>query len=116
MSTTSQNDEIATVTYFLALLMPGSNHAAGPDHFAEHVQFIETMTAADVVLLGGEFAQLVEGAEAASLLRTVTKEDAEAWAAKDPLIREKVYRPRIVPWSLVGISLGAADSKLTGSV
>lgn len=113
MSTTDQS-EIPTVTYFLVLLVPGSNYAAGPDYFAEHVQFIETMTAANTVLLGGEFAQRVEGAEAAYLLHTETKEDAESWAAKDPLIREKVYRPRIVPWNLVGISLGAADSKLTG--
>jgi len=112
MPTTSVSDEIPTVTYFLVLLVPDSNHAAASDHFAEHVRFIGTMTAANVVLLGGEFESTVEGAEGAYLLHVETHEAAQSWAARDPLIREKAYRPKIIPWRLVGIALGAADPRL----
>jgi uncharacterized protein YciI len=114
MPTTSASDEILTVTYFLVLLVPDSNHAAASDHFAEHVAFIETMTAANVVLLGGDFESTLEGAEGAYLLHVETQEAAQSWTARDPLIRAKVYRPKIIPWRLVGIALDAADSRLTG--
>lgn len=112
MSTSSENLEIPTVPYFLVLLVPGSNYQAGPEYFAAHVEFIETMTAANVVLLGGDFGTAIEGAEAAYLLRVASEADAAAWAAKDPLVENAVYQPKIVSWKLVGISLGAIDPRL----
>ena len=70
MSTPREVPEIPTVPYFLVLLMPGRNHAAASDHFAAHVDFIDAMAAANVVLLGGDFDSAIAGAEAAYLLHT----------------------------------------------
>jgi uncharacterized protein YciI len=114
MSAPREVPEIPTVQYFLVLLVPGRNHAAAPDYFAAHVDFIEAMAAANVVLLGGDFDPAVAGAEAAYLLHTASKAEAAAWAAKDPLIAHAVYEPRIVAWNLVGISRGAIDPALAG--
>ena len=114
MSAESENLQIPTVTYFLVLLLPGGNHQAGPEHFEAHVEFIETMEAANVVLLGGEFEPSVEGAEGAYLLRTASQAEAEEWASKDPLVKNEVYLPRVVAWNLVGINLGAIAPTLTG--
>ena len=113
MSEAGDNSTIVTVPYFLVLLKPGANHDDGPQHFAAHVAFIERMTAANVVLLGGDFEAAVENAEAAYLLHTASLAEAEAWAAQDPLIAHGVYVPRIVAWKLVGIAASAIDPTLT---
>jgi uncharacterized protein YciI len=109
MSTADVND-IPTVAYFLVLLQPGPNRAAEPDHGAAHIAFIETMEAANVVLLGGEFGSPVGGAQAAYLLHVSSQSEAERWAAKDPLVVEKVFDARVVAWHLVGIAATAIDS------
>ncbi|MGH6929042.1 MAG: hypothetical protein ACREEV_12055, partial [Dongiaceae bacterium] len=70
MSMPREVPEISTVPYFLVLLVPGRNHAAGPEYFAAHVDFIDAMAAANVVLLGGDFDSAVAGADAAYLLHT----------------------------------------------
>ncbi len=44
------------------------------------------MAADNIVLLGGEFDNAIDGATAAYLLHTSSRADAEAWAAKDPLV------------------------------
>ena len=106
--------EMAVVPYFLVLLVPGSNHEAGSESFAGHIKFIGTMTAANVILLGGGFETPVEGAEAAYLLRVASQADAEEWVSQDPWVQNDVLRPRIVAWNLVGIAPGAIDPALTG--
>lgn len=110
--TTDDALEVPTVPYYLVLLIPGPNHAAGERHFVAHVEFIDAMAAANVVLLGGEFAAAIDGAEAAYLLYTASQAEAEAWAAKDPLVRHAVYRTKVVAWRLVGISQRAIDPAL----
>jgi uncharacterized protein YciI len=109
MSTAPAAPEIPTVRYFLVLLLPGSNHAAADRHLAAHVDFIDAMTAANVVLLGGAFAPAIDGADAAYLLHTASAAAAEEWASKDPFVANAVYEPRIVAWDLVGISRAAID-------
>lgn len=106
---TANVDDIPTVVYFLVLLQPGPNRAAVPEHSASHVAFIETMEAANVVLLGGEFGSPVDGAQAAYLLHVSSQLEAERWAAKDPLVIEKVFHARVVAWHLVGIAATAID-------
>jgi uncharacterized protein YciI len=106
--------EMPVVPFFLGLLVPGSNHEVGPESFADHIEFIGTMTAANVILLGGGFETPVEGAEAAYLLRVASQAEAEAWVSKDPWVQNDVFRPRIIAWNLVGIALGAIDPALTG--
>jgi uncharacterized protein YciI len=105
--------EVPTVPYYLVLLIPDSNREAGEQHFAAHVAFIDEMTAADAVLLGGDFETAIDGAEGAYLLRAESRAEAEAWAAKDPLIRNAVYRAKVVAWRLVGISRRAIDPALS---
>ena len=102
-------DDVDAVAYFLVLLRPGPNHASEPDHRAAHISFIETMEAADVVLLGGWFDSPVDGANAAYLLHVGSVADAEGWAAKDPFIAHEVFRPHVMAWNLVGISKSAID-------
>lgn len=111
--TTDAGLEVPSVPYYLVLLIPSTNHAAGEQHFAAHVEFIDTMTAANVVLLGGDFETQIDGAEGAYLLHTSSRAEAEAWAARDPLIQHAVYRAKVVAWRLVGISQGAIDPALT---
>jgi len=103
-------EDIPTVSYFLVLLHPGPNRAAEPEHIAAHVGFIETMEAANVVLLGGEFAAPIDSAQAAYLLHVSSAAEAQSWAARDPLVVEKVFQPHVVEWRLVGIAAAAIDA------
>lgn len=102
-------DDVDAVAYFLVLLQPGPNHASEPEHRAAHISFIESMEAANVVLLGGWFDAPVASADAAYLLHVASQADAEGWAAKDPFIVHGVFRPRVVVWNLVGIATSAID-------
>jgi uncharacterized protein YciI len=102
-------DDVPTVPYFLVLLYPGPNRAAEPQHAAAHIAFIETMEAAGVVLLGGEFGAPIDGAQAAYLLHVASQLEAERWAARDPLVAEKVFQARVAVWHLVGIASAAID-------
>jgi uncharacterized protein YciI len=72
------------------------------------------MVEQNVVLLGGSFESAVDGAEAAYLLHTSSAAEAEQWAARDPLVRSAAYKPRVVAWHLVGITIPAIDPRLTG--
>jgi uncharacterized protein YciI len=106
---TADVDDVPTVPYFLVLLDPGPERAAEPQHRAAHIAFIETMEAANAVLLGGEFASPVDGAQAAYLLHVSSQSEAESWAARDPLVVGKVFQARVVAWHLVGIAATAID-------
>jgi uncharacterized protein YciI len=44
------------------------------------------------------------------LLHVASQAEAEAWAAKDPFVAHAVFRPRVVPWHLVGIAKSAIDA------
>jgi uncharacterized protein YciI len=108
---TDEND-IPTVAYVLVILLPGPSHADAEQHASAHVAFIDDMTAAGAVLLGGSFDETLDSAEGAYLLRVGSAEEAGRWAAKDPLISSGAYRPRIIPWRLVGISRRAIAQEI----
>jgi len=101
--------EMPVVPYFLVLLVPGRNHETRVESLVAHIEFIRTMSAANVILLGGELEPPIEGAEAALLLRVASRAEAEEWMSKDPRVKNDVHRPRIVTWNLVGIAPGAID-------
>lgn len=103
------SEDIPTVTYFLVLLHAGPDRDTAEPPWSAHVAFIDTMIELDVVLLGGDFGNPVAGAEAAYLLHTSTRQEAETWAHKDPLVLHRSYVPEIVEWHLVGVNLGAID-------
>ena len=71
-----------------------------------------TLIELDVVLLGGDVGSQVSCAEAAYLLHTATRQEAEAWAQKDPLVIHRYFVPEVVEWHLVGVNLGAVDPVL----
>lgn len=108
----ADEDDIPTVAYFLVLLLPGPNHADAEQQGPAHVAFIDDMTAAGAVLLGGSFDEALEGAEGGYLLRVDSVEEAERWASKDPLISSGAYRPKVIPWRLVGISRRAVAPEI----
>ncbi len=83
------------VPYFLALLSPGPNAATAPRYFDAHVGHIDAMAADHIVPLGGEFDNAIGGATAAYLLHTDSRAQAEAWAAKGPLVKHGAYLSRI---------------------
>jgi hypothetical protein len=66
------------VVHVLVLLGP-----AGKRPEVDHEPFVDEMIAANVVVLGGEFATQGEF-EAGYLLRTESLAEAEAWVARDP--------------------------------
>lgn len=105
-------ESIQSVAYYLVLLRPAANHAEVGAHFAAHVSFIEEMDTANVVLLGGDFEVAVDGADAAYLIHTSSRAEAEDWAGRDPLIRSGAYSAHIVAWHLVGIAPEAIDPRL----
>lgn len=105
-------EEIPTVTYYLVLLRKGPDQGATEPPWRAHVAFIDSLVQLDVVLLGGDFGSPVAGAEAAYLLHTPTRQEAEKWAHKDPLVLHRYYVPEVVEWHLVGVALGAVDPVL----
>lgn len=103
---------IPTVTYFLVLLRPVRNEAASEPPWQAHVAYIDTMVSHGVVLLGGDLDPPVSGADAAYLLHTSTREEAETWADNDPVVRHGHYIPEVVEWHLVGIAPNAIHPAL----
>ena len=105
--------DIPAVPYFLVLLVPQDDREVEPAVFTDHVAFIEHMASEGIVLLGGGFETPIEGASAAYLLHTASKAEAEAWAARDPLMTSGAYRATVIAWHLVGIAPNAIDPTLT---
>ena len=70
------------------------------------------MVSHGVVLLGGDLDPPVAGADAGYLLHTSTRQDAEAWARKDPLVRQGNYAPDVIEWRLLGIAFNAIHPAL----
>jgi uncharacterized protein YciI len=111
--TSIEEPAIPVVPYFLVLLSPGENAAVAPSFYGAHVEHIDALAAANLVLLGGDLEPSVDGATGAYLLHTSTRAEAEDWAAKDPLVKHGACRARVITWNLVGITLGAIDPTWT---
>ena len=71
--------------YVLVILKDGRNAEAKPLHAAAHETFISSLIKRNVVLLGGAFADAVDDAFAAYLLRCDDVDEARRIAAEDPL-------------------------------
>ena len=85
-------EDIPTVTYFLVLLHPAPDQVTADPPWSAHVAFIDSLVELDVILLGGDFGSSVAGAEAAYVLHTSTRQEAETWTHKDPLVLHRVLR------------------------
>ena len=97
--------------YFIALLAPRDTGEPSEALRAEHERFVEEMIASRVVLLGGDFAEAIEGASAAYVLRARSATEAQSWVARDPLVRSGAFTARLVGWRLVAIDPGAAEAE-----
>lgn len=95
--------------YVLVILKDGRNADAEPLHAAAHETFISSLIKRNVVLLGGAFADAVDDAFAAYLLRCDDVDEARRIAAEDPLAVNDVVRPMCVAWELVGVNPDAID-------
>jgi uncharacterized protein YciI len=96
--------------YVLVILRGGANAENDQLHAPAHERFINTLIKQNVVLLGGAFAEAVDDAYAAYVLRCSGVEEARAIAAADPLVIHGVVRPECVLWELVGINPDAIDA------
>ena len=95
--------------YVLGILKEARNADAEPAYAAEHQAFIGSLIKRNAVLLGGSFADVIDDASAAYLLRCADLDEARRIAAKDPYVVNEVVRPRCVAWELVGINPDAID-------
>ena len=94
-------------TYVLVLL----EEVEGGQPVAEnaHEEFVDSLIARNLVLLGGE---LELGRAFAAYVLRASLADAESIVAEDPLVVAGVAQPRLVPWELVGVNPDAIDEAL----
>jgi uncharacterized protein YciI len=97
------------VPYVLVILRRGGNADDERLHAEAHEQFIDSLIERNLVLLGGGFAESIDDADAAYLLRCSGVEEARRIAAADPYVVHDVVRPEPVVWELVGINPDAID-------
>lgn len=93
--------------YVLVLL---DENEGGEDPGANaHEEFVDSLIARNLVLLGGE---LELGTAFAAYVLRASPPEAERIVAEDPLVVAGTARPRFVPWHLVGINPEAIDETL----
>jgi uncharacterized protein YciI len=96
--------------YVLVILRRGGNADDERLHAEAHVRFIDSLIERNLVLLGGGFAEAVDDADAAYVLRCGSVEEAREIVATDPFVINDVARPEPVVWELVGINPDAIDA------
>jgi uncharacterized protein YciI len=98
------------VPYVLVILRRGGSAEDERLHAEAHERFIDSLIERNLVLLGGGFAESIDDADAAYLLRCSGVEEARQIAATDPYAVHDVVRPEPVIWELVGINPDAIDA------
>ena len=101
--------EAIVIVYVLVILKDGWNAEAKPLHAAAHETFISSLIKRNVVLLGGAFADAVDDAFAAYVLRCDDVDEARRIASEDPFAVNHVVSPKCVAWELVGVNPEAID-------
>jgi len=96
--------------YVLVILRRGENAGEERLHAEAHERFIDSLIERNLVLLGGGFADAIDDAGGAYLLRCGSVEEARELAATDPYVVHDVVRPECVVWELVGINPDAIDA------
>ena len=90
--------------------VPGAEAAALPED--AHEDYIDSLIARNLVLLGGSFAGRVGAATAAYVLRCDSISAAREIAAADPVAAAGAVNLEFVEWQLVGIDPKAIDPSL----
>jgi uncharacterized protein YciI len=96
--------------YVLVILRGSGNIEGDQLHAPAHERFIDSLIKRNVVLLGGAFAESVDDAYAAYVVRCRGIDEARRIAAEDPLVLHDVVRPTCVEWELVGVNPDAIDA------
>ena len=96
--------------YVLVLFREGPNLGRREKHAEAHADFVTSLIRRNLVLLGGDFRERVDGAQAAYLVRCGSFAEAQELVADDPYFSEGVFRPALVEWDLVGINPDAIDA------
>src|ERR671922_777420 len=96
--------------YVLVILRGGENAEAEQLHAPAHEQFISSLIRQNIVLLGGAFADAVDDAHAAYVLRCSGVREARGIVAEDPFVVHDVVRPECVEWELVGVNPDAIEA------
>jgi uncharacterized protein YciI len=96
--------------YVLVILRRGANADNQQAYATAHERFIDSLITRNLVLLGGGFAESIDDAGAAYLLRCSGVEEARQIAAADPYVDHDVVRAECVVWELVGINPAAIDA------
>jgi uncharacterized protein YciI len=97
----------APAAYVLVLL--DAVETGGDVEEGAHEEFVDSLIARNLVLLGGE---LELGTAFAAYVLRASLADAESIVAEDPLVVAGVAQPRFVPWELVGVNPDAIDEVL----
>jgi uncharacterized protein YciI len=96
--------------YFLVTLRARPDGAGAPE---DHEQFVDSLIARNVILLGGRFSTpLDRDVSLAYVLRCDSQQAAEAIVNADPLVRSGRADPTITNWILVAINTAAIDDGL----
>jgi uncharacterized protein YciI len=91
-------------------LRAGDRLAEEQLHAADHKKFIDSLIDRNVVLLGGGFAEPIDGdAHAAYVLRCNGLDEARRIAESDPFVANSVLQAELTEWQLVGINPEAID-------
>ena len=98
------------MSYVLVILRNGRNAEDEQAHAPAHERFIDSLIEQNVVLLGGAFANAVNDASAAYVLRCDGVDEARGIVADDPFVVHDVVRAECVEWDLVGINPDAIDA------
>jgi uncharacterized protein YciI len=96
--------------YVLVILRGSEDIEIDQLHASAHERFIDALIKRNVVLLGGAFAERVDDAIAAYVLRCGGLEEARRIAAEDPFVLHDVMRATCVEWELVGVNPEAIDA------
>ena len=86
--------------YVLVILRRGGSADDERLHAEAHERFIDSLIERNLVLLGGGFAEALDDADGAYLLRCGSLEEAREIADTDPYVE----------WELVGINPDAIDA------
>jgi uncharacterized protein YciI len=98
--------------YVLVLMNEIAGAETSPLPEDAHEEFIDSLIARHLVLLGGSFAGRVGSATAAYVLRCDSVKAAREIAAADPVAAAGAATLEFVEWNLVGIDPEAIDPSL----
>ena len=101
---------MSAAAYVLVLFRQGRRYAERDAHAAGHEAFVTSLVRRNLVVLGGDFGDVVGDVHAAYLVRSQSADAARTVVADDPFFVHEVFDPVAVEWNLVGVNTDAVDA------